>query len=200
MSYLTPKIYCFDSPKVAHAFLLPEENIMIDCGLPWEGRKIVREMRKLGYDPKRLESILLTHTDIDHCGGYQKISRACPNAALWLGRDDVQYLRRAGFRRGLKGVVLDMLSPGLPQNYHVLENWTSAEVKAIQTPGHSEGHFAFLYDNCLFIGDIYKNRNGKLCSAKKNENTKVLAKTREYIKSIDCNRIIPSHGEIMKNL
>ena len=195
--YITDKIYCFDSPKYAHAFLLPRENILIDCGLPWEGRKIIKEMHKIGYDPRCLEHILLTHTDIDHCGGLKKITSSCPNATLWLGQDDVQYLRCAGFRRGLKGIVLDISGPKLPQNFRVLENWENANVQAIHTPGHCEGHFAFKYDECLFIGDIYKNNNGNLTSAKKNADNNALAKAQKYIKSIDCNCVIPAHGKAM---
>ena len=154
-------------------------------------------MQEIGYDPLCLEHIVLTHTDIDHCGGLKKTTSSCPNATLWLGQDDVQYLLHAGFRRGLKGVVLDVFGPKLPKSYRVLESWTHSDVQAIHTPGHSEGHFAFKYDRCLFIGDIYKNNNDKLTSAKKNADNNVLAKTREYIKSIDCDCVIPSHGEVM---
>ena len=198
--YITDKIYCFEATKFAHAFLLPAENILIDCGLPWDGKKIVMEMREIGYGPTCLEHILLTHTDLDHCGGLRKIAKSCPNATLWLGKDDVHYLRRTGFCRGLKGVALDLFGPKFPKNFRVLEKWQNAEVTALHTPGHSEGHFAFKYDGCLFIGDIYKNNGGRLSSAKGNANDQALAKTREYIKSIDCDLIIPSHGEIIKQL
>jgi Zn-dependent hydrolases, including glyoxylases len=198
--YITDKVYCFEAAKFAHAFLLAAENILIDCGLPWEGKKIIREMHEIGYDPTCLEHILLTHADLDHCGGLRKIAKSCPNATLWLGKDDVHYLRRAGFRRGLKGVALDILGPRLPKNFRVLEDWANSEVKAIHTPGHSDGHFAFKYDGCFFIGDVYKNNDGRLSSAKKNENEDVLAQTREYIKAIDCDIVIPSHGEIIKPL
>ena len=194
---ITNNVYCFESAKIAKVFLLPKEGVLIDCGLPWEVRGIHKEMKNIRYNPKNLKHILITHSDFDHVGGLTKLLFASPNATVWIGRDDVQYLASEKKRPSLKGWILDLFKPNLPADYRVLEDWKHSKIEAINTPGHSEGHHAFKYDSCLFIGDIYKNINGKLKSAKKNEDREVLAKTREFIKTIGCNLIIPSHGDII---
>jgi glyoxylase-like metal-dependent hydrolase (beta-lactamase superfamily II) len=51
------------------------ELILIDTGAGWSVDKIVKNIEKLGFDPKNLSKVLLTHCHIDHIGGVPEIKK-----------------------------------------------------------------------------------------------------------------------------
>jgi glyoxylase-like metal-dependent hydrolase (beta-lactamase superfamily II) len=51
------------------------ELILIDTGAGWSAGKIIRNIEELGFDPKNLTKILLTHCHIDHIGGVPEIRK-----------------------------------------------------------------------------------------------------------------------------
>ena len=51
------------------------ELILIDTGAGWSVDKIIKNVEKLGFDPKNLSKILLTHCHIDHIGGVPEIKK-----------------------------------------------------------------------------------------------------------------------------
>ena len=51
------------------------ELVLIDTGAGWSSDRIIDNIRKLGFDPQSLKTILLTHCHIDHIGGAPKIRK-----------------------------------------------------------------------------------------------------------------------------
>jgi glyoxylase-like metal-dependent hydrolase (beta-lactamase superfamily II) len=51
------------------------ELILIDTGAGWSVDKIIKNVEKLGFDPRNLSKILLTHCHIDHIGGVPEIKK-----------------------------------------------------------------------------------------------------------------------------
>jgi len=51
------------------------ELILIDTGAGWSVDKIIKNVEKLGFDPKNLSKLLLTHCHIDHIGGVPEIKK-----------------------------------------------------------------------------------------------------------------------------
>jgi glyoxylase-like metal-dependent hydrolase (beta-lactamase superfamily II) len=52
-----------------------EELILIDTGAGWSVENIIGNIKKLGFDPKNLVKIILTHCHIDHIGGVPEIKK-----------------------------------------------------------------------------------------------------------------------------
>jgi len=52
-----------------------EELILIDTGAGWSVENIIGNIKKLGFDPKNLVKIILTHCHIDHIGGVPEIQK-----------------------------------------------------------------------------------------------------------------------------
>lgn len=52
-----------------------EELILIDTGAGWSVENIIGNIKKLGFDPKNLAKIILTHCHIDHIGGAPEIKK-----------------------------------------------------------------------------------------------------------------------------
>ncbi len=51
------------------------ELILIDTGAGWSVENIIGNIKRLGFDPKNLAKILLTHCHIDHIGGVPEIRK-----------------------------------------------------------------------------------------------------------------------------
>jgi glyoxylase-like metal-dependent hydrolase (beta-lactamase superfamily II) len=51
------------------------EIILIDSGAGWSINEIIKNIEKMGFDPKKLSKVLLTHCHIDHIGGIPEIKR-----------------------------------------------------------------------------------------------------------------------------
>jgi glyoxylase-like metal-dependent hydrolase (beta-lactamase superfamily II) len=51
------------------------ELILIDAGAGWSVDRIIKNIEGLGFDPKNLSRILLTHCHIDHIGGAPEIKK-----------------------------------------------------------------------------------------------------------------------------
>ncbi len=51
------------------------ELILIDTGAGWSVESIVGNIKRLGFDPKNLAKVLLTHCHIDHIGGMPEIKK-----------------------------------------------------------------------------------------------------------------------------
>jgi glyoxylase-like metal-dependent hydrolase (beta-lactamase superfamily II) len=51
------------------------ELILIDTGAGWSVENIIGNIKKLGFDPKNLAKIILTHCHIDHIGGVSEIKK-----------------------------------------------------------------------------------------------------------------------------
>jgi glyoxylase-like metal-dependent hydrolase (beta-lactamase superfamily II) len=51
------------------------ELVLIDTGAGWSVNKIIKNVEKLGFDPKNLNKVLLTHCHIDHIGGVPEIKK-----------------------------------------------------------------------------------------------------------------------------
>jgi glyoxylase-like metal-dependent hydrolase (beta-lactamase superfamily II) len=51
------------------------ELILVDTGAGWSVDKIMKNIEGLGFDPKNLNKILLTHCHIDHIGGAPQVKK-----------------------------------------------------------------------------------------------------------------------------
>jgi glyoxylase-like metal-dependent hydrolase (beta-lactamase superfamily II) len=58
-------VISLDSTLKSHIYLIPTKKgyTLIDASFPDLGEKIIEEIKKLGIDIKKINNILLTHTD-----------------------------------------------------------------------------------------------------------------------------------------
>ena len=65
--------------------------ILIDCGMPQTVYQIFESIRKLGFDPRDIRLILVSHAHYDHAGGAEAI-RQYTGAELYLGKEDLPFI------------------------------------------------------------------------------------------------------------
>ena len=122
----------------------------------------------IGIDPNSIHHVLLTHADVDHCGGIDVKAKQnlYPNAQVYLGEKEQSYLTKK-IHRMIKVHKKIYNCVQLKPGYQLLKdeqclNLDGIDVRCILVPGHTIGHMCYLIDHrILFSGDcLAVNQNG----------------------------------------
>jgi glyoxylase-like metal-dependent hydrolase (beta-lactamase superfamily II) len=164
------RIKCkFGTKRMVYIHLLvgDEAAMLVDTGCAHNpNQEILPYMESIGFDPRRLTYILISHSDSDHQGGNQRMKEVAPQAVLmchnldrpWVEDTDALIQGRysqfekdhgigpseadkAGTRASCLSWPLDMTLEG-GETFRLGKDWV---VEAIHTPGHTWGHMA-VYD------------------------------------------------------
>ncbi len=138
---IADRIYYVGSRDLA-AYLIDGGSglILIDAGLPEFSAQLLKNIRTLGFDPKRVRILLSSQAHLDHAGGLAAV-KAATGARMLASRSDAALLERGGkgdFQWGdglpyppvkVDGIVADGQQIKLGR----------ASLTAQLTPGHTKG-------------------------------------------------------------
>ena len=134
-----------------------QQLLCIDTGF---GRQIIlRELSRLGLDPRSVTHLFLTHSDFDHAGGLDLFA----NAQVYLS--DAEQPLVSGRQARMLGLFYNarLRRPSHLLNDDDLILAGATRVRAIATPGHTPGSLSYLLnENLLFIGDAFKLTEGRV--------------------------------------
>ena len=125
---------------------LAKQAVVIDGGENYKKVKQVEE--SLGV---KIVALLLTHAHFDHSGNAKKLQD--DGAKVYISSIDAPKLNNdgnLGYRFGRK--FENLIADHLLENNEEL-NIAGIKIKAIATPGHTDGSMTFMVDNMLFTGD-----------------------------------------------
>jgi len=135
-----------------------DQTIAIDSGhLDYKGAK---ELAKgIGIDTDSIRHVLLTHSDVDHCGGVDinAKTKLFPNAELYIGKGEEVYFDGSFCRMIKAGIPL--MNPVRLGHYKTVRDNDEfyigdIKVRVIEVPGHTAGHVCYVVDDTvLFSGD-----------------------------------------------
>ena len=156
-------------PLASNAYLVDERLLdgpgealtLVDTGLWWNEPTIVDELGGLGVRPGDLDRVLLTHYDLDHVGG---LNRLVPefDGLVGIGRDDLALLEgrtdpSLTHHKGLFHRASRRLFP-LPELEiePLIDGETVGGFTVYHTPGHNPGHVVYYHDatSTMFLGDL----------------------------------------------
>lgn len=66
--------------------------ILIDTAMPCFVYQTLESIRKLGFDPKNVKKILLTHAHYDHIGA-ARIMKEYTGASIYIGKEELPVLK-----------------------------------------------------------------------------------------------------------
>ena len=160
---IVDSVHMIPSLTWSRAYLIVGETLtLIDSGLPWDPKRVLKYIRSIGRGPEEVEHILVTHSHPDHVGGTASLVRS--TGALVVahrseGRGPNTDAPRLGYTGlfGRVGSPLPFLAP-VYVDVQVVDGATipiHGGVSVIHTPGHTGGSICFLLDKSktLFSGD-----------------------------------------------
>jgi glyoxylase-like metal-dependent hydrolase (beta-lactamase superfamily II) len=208
------------SGVTANSYILaepdPEGLTIIDTGLPYSEKTILRYIASKGWSARDIKRILITHADLDHYGclaALQKASGARTYAsrieakAIAEGRSSrpidrsgdntLQRLLIAFFSRIMKATpfqVDEILAEG--QVLPVLGG-----LQVVETPGHSPNHISFFAPSLrvLFCGDSMKSDDRGLRTSRSRNNwdqDRAKASVRKQAR-LGAQIVCPGHGPVV---
>jgi glyoxylase-like metal-dependent hydrolase (beta-lactamase superfamily II) len=175
-------------PGVIHPTLLWDDQhvILVDAGFPGQTPLIRAAIAQAGVDFSRLDTILLTHQDIDHVGGVNGIQAELPGQVeVWAYEIEAPYINGEKTPHKLARLAVDAPTQG-PEAVATLERIRSAYannpiqvdrnlkdgevlpccggIQVIHTPGHTLGHICLYLEaqKILIGGDALAIQGGAL--------------------------------------
>ncbi|MFC6862884.1 MBL fold metallo-hydrolase [Halomicroarcula sp. GCM10025817] len=164
-------------PFASNAYLVDETAVgdgdgdltLVDTGLWWNEPTIVDELGAAGFAPADLDRVLITHYDLDHVGG---LNRLVPefDGPVYVGTADLDLLNGDAHpawlhHKGLFHRVTRQLFP-LPDLdlYPVHDGDGVGRFTAYTTPGHNPGHVVYYHPDvaAAFLGDLVWEDDGVL--------------------------------------
>ena len=177
-------------PIDANNYLLTDgdEAVLIDCS------EVKPEILK-ELDGKKLKYILLTHGHFDHVLGVNGM-REKTGAKVLVNQNDVQRMEESAQIMqtfGVQGVEIPKANEYINDRDTV--KFGNTTIKAIATPGHTEGGLCYLVDGKLFSGDtLFKDTVGR-CDLPGGNFQKLSDSVKNKLFTMDENTVVyPGHG------
>jgi glyoxylase-like metal-dependent hydrolase (beta-lactamase superfamily II) len=155
-------------PGVVGAYLIPSEagHVLVDCGPGATIQKLYAGVSSLGFDPKDIKHLLLTHIHLDHAGAAGQLAREL-GLRVYVHKHGSSHMLRPErlieSATRIYGAMMDVLwgtFEPIPENQLVILeggetlNIAGLEIRALYTPGHAIHHLAYFVDESVFSGDI----------------------------------------------
>ena len=161
---ILPGVHVLPGVRWSRAYLIVGDTLtLVDSGLFWSRRPIVKYIRSIGRRPDELRHILLTHSHPDHTGATPSLVKAT-GATVLAHRSDTSRLPDNGLALGYATALGRLASPlplfrrgarvnALVEDGDVLP--IHGGIRTIHTPGHTGGSVCFLMEEngTLFSGD-----------------------------------------------
>lgn len=198
-----------------NVYLIDKEQLtLIDTGVPGSEKKIIRAIQQLGYQPKDLRNILISHLHYDHTGSLQALKRET-GAIVYMHSLEADAYSNGNVMRTVEpspGILNALIvratisgkkPPVKNESFQIDQTLQGGEeipgtggVKAIHTPGHTAGHLAFFIlgeGGTIFLGDAASNMV-KLGFSILYENFQLGKQTLTNISRLSFERACFSHG------
>jgi glyoxylase-like metal-dependent hydrolase (beta-lactamase superfamily II) len=205
-----------------------ERTLLIDTGCaPDPERYIFPYFKDLGMHPADIDITLITHSDVDHCGGNAALKRANPAVLITCGEADrslvedpgVMWTRRydrftephdMGYSPAAKEWNMMMLGEPTSidwtwsggETLRLGKNWL---VEIHHVPGHSDGHLAIfdpssrtLLSGDAVHGSVYLDVDGNAALCPTYLDVDPYLSTIDYINSLNADILAGCHWPVKR--
>jgi glyoxylase-like metal-dependent hydrolase (beta-lactamase superfamily II) len=153
-----------------------ERLVVIDAAMPGREAAVWRYLDSLGYTPKELDEIWLTHADVDHmgsaaalkAGSAAKVVAHRADAPLVDGsadRDLGQVPFSGAYQRLFNWAIRSLFRyQPTPVDHLVEDGQDLGSWQVVHTPGHTPGSVCFYHSErgLIIVGDALNFRRGRL--------------------------------------
>ncbi len=140
------------------ALLTDDRLILVDTSAEANASDVLSYLRKIGYRPSDISSIIITHTHPDHVGGLATLKEKT-EAEVASHRIEAQYIAKETTYPGGLGPLRHR---ACPVDVLLEDGDRYQELLVIHTPGHTPGNIALLDEarELLIAGDTVRNEGG----------------------------------------
>lgn len=164
---IVPGIHIVEGVRGANCYLVTHESavIVVDTGMPGNGRKIADYITKLGKKPGDISYIVLTHSDIDHSGSAAGL-KALSGARLAIHERDAAVLSGDMKTKKARGVLVPlfwlmskmMQMPRVKADVILKDGDMIGDYRVVHSPGHTGGSIAlYRSPDVIFVGDALRS-------------------------------------------
>ncbi len=166
-----------------NSYLIAKKDrlLLIDCGLPTNIEKLIKNITKLGFDPAQISHLVITHVHADHVGAAAWL-QAKYGTQVIVHRNEKHLAEKGSFdslrivtpKRLLGKLAYQEVEwhfPAFAPDVLVTDSLDlrtygfDAMVKTVR--GHTQGSVVVVYGNDLFVGDLI--RGGYILGRRKPE-------------------------------
>jgi glyoxylase-like metal-dependent hydrolase (beta-lactamase superfamily II) len=208
--------------RAANTYLVEADNglVLVDTGMPGSEKRILKAVAVLGRKPSDVRLILLTHRHWDHIGSAAAIKKATsgmlvshgfekpyvagtlvvitPRAWSLYGRIARRVFAVASSTMKLFRLVKyhPVLVDEASDQESILEN-AGLDGSIVWTPGHTKGSVSLFLNKSrvAIIGDLLRNKRGKLREPLFMENTSQERSSVQRILDLQPVVLCPGHGK-----
>jgi metallo-beta-lactamase class B len=152
---VAPHVYYVGNTWVG-AYLIDtsEGLILIDTTMHGQVYLVLESIRKLGFDPKDINILLVSHAHYDHIGGVRPIIELT-GAKVYIGKEDELFIKERPDLLFTEGYPFGSFQA---DEYYddnkpiILGDMT---IHTLHTPGHTPGTTSFFFDDNDDKGNVY---------------------------------------------
>jgi metallo-beta-lactamase class B len=182
-----------------------EGLVLLDGGLPQSAEVIAGNIEKLGFRPKDIRMIGLSHAHFDHAGGIAALQRM--SGAMVVASHDAATALDAGalqendpqFSAEMDGQTFPAVANVVPADDGTSFQFGDVTLTLLYTPGHTRGGTSWTWESCeaeRCLGVVYVDsltpvsRDGYRFSDGLAED---LLRTLERVEQFDCDILLSTH-------
>lgn len=230
---VAPGIFRIEStlgPRPFSQYLfLGERSLLVNTGIASTPDDVIAPfMHDLGFDPRNLDLVLISHADVDHFGGNAAMRTLSPRAifmaheidADWIGDRERILRERYGWYSAhgpevdydaeTKAFLRNAMGPDTPIDLHLqggesIRLGPDLTVEVLMVPGHSAGHIGLWEPQSRtaividgILGGGLLNFEGEIIHPPPYFNAAMYEATIMRVKSLRPERLLTAHYDIME--
>lgn len=129
----------------------PKGHVLIDALYGPYTETMLTNIRKLGFDPKDIRQVMLTHGHFDHAGGAATLKAALPEARFAMTAEGWREAAESAAQSATRPDRWSMIDPDMVLTDGQVLQVGDIRLQAFETPGHTMGTASFAFD--AFDGD-----------------------------------------------
>ena len=127
-------------PSSTHIIDTGDGLILIDPGYNENFYLVINNIWELGFNPKDIKYILISHCHCDHTDATERLVHMC-GAKVFMGKDDIPLYKGEIYHYDFSPFRVDeFLCDG------VVVELGNTKIQCIATPGHTDGTMSFFFD------------------------------------------------------
>jgi glyoxylase-like metal-dependent hydrolase (beta-lactamase superfamily II) len=201
---ITEGIYSIPEMGMSNAYLVEDGDklLVIDTGMPGHAKKIVSYVKSLGKDLRSVETVVLTHPDLDHSGSAAQLKQLT-GAKVAIHETDAPRLtgeKPWSEAKGAAGVVIRVvglfmkLEPVSP-DISLKEGEKLGPLTVLETPGHTSGSISlYKVGTALFSGDALLTNGKGLFQEPRMVNEELGRESIRRMATLQFEYLLPGHG------